>query len=355
MTDRPKDSRDPLAFPCAERLRAAGEVAPPGPAVLEAALSAVRAAAAAEEREAAPGVVRLRPRRVVPRSRKLLVSALAIAAIAAGVSVYPVAGLEGSPPAARAGAAEFLRQVAATEAKGTAVDAPYWKVHMLEADWGRKPSEPEPSYSETPEVNDLTIWRSADAVFFQHGTDGEIVRTPRGGKDWIKVLPGTRIDGLSWEEVKRLPTDAAELKVLLERFFPGGPGPDREAAQFEAYRGTLDYLLMFAPLEPRQRAAVYEVLADMPGLRLIGPVKDSSGRTGTAVETDIRGLRMRLIIDPEGGALLEHTLHYLGGAYDGKLAHRTTFMSSGPEQSIPPYRETSGKGLEQPQESKPAS
>ncbi|MFF3673805.1 CU044_5270 family protein [Streptomyces sp. NPDC002120] len=352
MTDRPKDPRDPMAFPLAERLRAAGEVAAPGPAVLEAALSAVRAAAAAEP-EIAPEVVPLRPRRVVPRSRKLLVSALAIAAIAAGVSVYPVAGLKGSPPAATASAADFLRQVAATESKGTATNAPYWKAHTVQSSWG-KPRNPENGRLETAEVHDWTLWLSADSVFDQDGTDGEIVKTAGFRFQWSPGLPDGSAGILRLEDVKALPSDAAALKAALQRFHPGSPGSDPEADRYLDYFGILENLLMFAPLEPQQRAAVYEVLADMPGLRLVGPVKDSTGRSGTAVETDTHSMRIRLIIDPEEGGLLEETIHYRGGEHDGKIAHRTTVVSAGPEQSIPPYVERPMKGAVQPEQSTPA-
>ncbi|MDX3536926.1 hypothetical protein PV721_21615 [Streptomyces sp. MB09-01] len=154
--------------------------------------------------------------------------------------------------------------------------------------------------------------------------------------------------------MKRLPPDAAALKVALEEFYPGGPGQDSEAAPYSAYLATLDNLLGFAPLEPRQRAAVYEVLADMPGLRLVGPVEDSTGRSGTAVEADTLHSRVRMIIDPEEGGLLETTTHYRGGEHDGKPAHRTTILSAGPQQSIPPYREGPEKGSGRPGQSTPA-
>ncbi|MFB7181535.1 CU044_5270 family protein [Streptomyces sp. NPDC056257] len=342
MTDRPKDPRDPMAFPLAERLRAAGEVAAPGPAVLEAALSAVRAAAAAEP-ETAPEVVPLRPRRVVPRSRKLLVSALAIAAIAAGVSVYPVAGLKGSPPAATASAADFLRQVAAAEAKGTATDAPYWKVHTVDSFWGH-PLDREHRYSEKPTVRDESTWVSAGALFVQDGADGEVRDSGRRStSDWIRYVPSDLTAGFGWDEMKRLPTDAAALKAVLRCMYPKGPGSGSGPGPYLDYMRYLTLLLKFAPLEPKQRAALYEVLADMPGLRLVGPVKDSTGRPGTAVEADFPEMRIRLIVDPQEGDLLEDTTYYRGGEHDGKLAVRTTIVSAGPQQSIPPYWDATEK------------
>ncbi|MFI7357110.1 CU044_5270 family protein [Streptomyces avidinii] len=353
MTDRTTDPLDLLDFPGADRLRAAGEVAAPGPAVLEAALSVVRSAEAAE-RTTAPEMVPLRPRRPGQRTRRLLVSAVAIAAIAAGLSVYPVSGLRGTPPAATAGAADFLRRVAATEAADTATDAPYWKTHTLDAYWG----DPHTTYLErfeTPLVNDRMMWVSSDAVFDQKGADGEIVKTIGFTPHWITPVPGALREDLSWAELKRLPSDAAALKVVLEDFFPGGPGSDSEADAFSAYLASLNRLLTFAPLAPRQRAAVYEVLADMPGLRLAGPVQDSTGRTGTAVEADTRNARIRMIISPGTGGLLEETIYYRGGKYDGKAAKRSTILSAGPQQSIPPYQERLPKGSALPGTGTPAS
>ncbi|MEU9083883.1 CU044_5270 family protein [Streptomyces sp. NPDC048357] len=328
MTDRTPDVLD---FPDADRLRTAGEVARPGPAAVEAALRAVRAAAAAEQSDPVP--VAAAPRRL--RSRRLLVSAVAIAAIAAGVSVYPVSSLRGAPPVATATAADFLRQAAAAEAKGNAADAPYWKVHTVTTVWG-EPVFEETGRSETPEVQDRSMWVGPDSCFLQDG-DGEVFKTLVKQYRWPQSPH--RFQGLTWEEVRQLPTDPAALKTVLSRFFPedprSGPAEDPGADHLSRMRS----LLQFAPLAPRQRAAVYEVLADLPGLRLVGPVKDSTGRAGTAVEWDTRRSRVRMIIGPEGGGVLETTVHYLGGEHDGRIAKRTTTLSAGPEQSVPPYRE----------------
>ncbi|MFJ3514220.1 CU044_5270 family protein [Streptomyces sp. NPDC090131] len=355
MTDRTTDPLDLLAFPGAARLRAAGEVAPPGPAVVEAALAAVRAAEAAE-RAAVPGIVPLRPRSPGQRTRRLLVSAAAIAAIAAGVSIYPVSGLRGSPPAATASAADFLRQVAATEAGDTTTptDAPYWKAHTRNSYWG-DPHSTSIDRFETPLVDDGSSWVSSDSVFGQQGADGEIVKTIGFAPHWIVSVPGARRKDLSWEELKRLPSDAAALKVVLEDFFPGGPGTPGKGDTFTAYMGTLTRLLTLAPLAPPQRAAVYEVLADMPGLRLVGPVQDSTGRAGTAVEADIPNSRIRVIIDPKTRRPLEKTIYYRGGKYDGMPAKRSTILSAGPQQSIPPYQERPPKGSPMPGTGTPAS
>lgn len=55
---------------------------------------------------------------------------------------------------------------------------------------------------------------------------------------------------------------------------------------------------------PEQRAALYQVAARIPGVELLGSVKDSAGRTGIAVAREDGGIRSTLIFDPQTSALL---------------------------------------------------
>jgi RNA polymerase sigma-70 factor (ECF subfamily) len=59
-------------------------------------------------------------------------------------------------------------------------------------------------------------------------------------------------------------------------------------------------------ISPRQRAALYEVAAKIPGVELVGRVRDPVGRTGLAVAMTYpsSGTRAMLVIDPETGVLL---------------------------------------------------
>ena len=56
---------------------------------------------------------------------------------------------------------------------------------------------------------------------------------------------------------------------------------------------------------PAQRAALYEVAARIDGVQLVGPVRDSAGRAGTAVSLDAHGIRFTLVLDPDTSSLLE--------------------------------------------------
>ena len=55
---------------------------------------------------------------------------------------------------------------------------------------------------------------------------------------------------------------------------------------------------------PAQRAALYEVAARIPGVELVGRVRDSAGRSGVAVAMTDDGIRSQLVFDPKTSALL---------------------------------------------------
>ncbi|MCX4782944.1 hypothetical protein [Streptomyces sp. NBC_01264] len=95
-------------------------------------------------------------------------------------------------------------------------------------------------------------------------------------------------------------------------------------------------LLCSAPLEPAVRGALFEVLADTPGITLVGPVKDAAGRTGTAVEMRSDERAWRMVLDPATGMLLEYGIYEPGGAEGDRLVGSDTYLSAEPAWSIPP-------------------
>jgi hypothetical protein len=97
-----------------------------------------------------------------------------------------------------------------------------------------------------------------------------------------------------------IPSDPAALEQLVARSATGTKNP----LAWEEFQVVSD-VLRFAPLSGAQTAAFYQVLADLPGIELVGPVKDALGRPGTAFAVE-RGdpLRAELILDPATGRLL---------------------------------------------------
>ncbi|MFH8366978.1 CU044_5270 family protein [Streptomyces sp. NPDC018031] len=326
-----QDSPDPgtLDFPGADRLRAAGDVAPPSGAAVDAALRAVRAAAAAEraaaERSAedAPAdgaVVVLAPaapgRRRAGRLRPAAVAAVAAAAVITAAAVLPGLRPDGDPDrtvtsTVASGAGTFLRHMAAVAAErpGAPNDAAVWRVRTRVWADGR-------------EASDTTAWvtRDGTAALVR---DGKVSHRPYDAADapvnW--VLFGKR---MSWKNVASLPTAPDELR---ERIVRRSASPSARAEAFT----TIDRLLATSPAGPELRAGLFRVLAGIPGVRLVGDVEDGAGRVGTGVELDRSATSvLRMVLDPRTSRVL---------AFDtverGALVRRTTYLEAGPANGIP--------------------
>jgi hypothetical protein len=95
------------------------------------------------------------------------------------------------------------------------------------------------------------------------------------------------------------PTDTGALRELIEnREFEGGPPGDAET-----YTLLVD-LLRQTQTSPHLRAAIYRVIATLPGLEYVGQVDDGTGRPGNSVGLTSFGNRAEIIIDPNTGELL---------------------------------------------------
>lgn len=106
--------------------------------------------------------------------------------------------------------------------------------------------------------------------------------------------------GPDYQQLIHLPTDPAELQRYIEQHATGG-GP-----RFSDIFSYAENLLTGAPLPPKVTAAVYHVIARLPGMRLIGPTRDPLGRPGVAVGLFFKHQpgRIELILNPKTGVLL---------------------------------------------------
>jgi hypothetical protein len=108
---------------------------------------------------------------------------------------------------------------------------------------------------------------------------------------------------LTFADYADLPTDPEELLELIEsRELVGGP-----AGGWETFMIVGD-LLRETYTAPKVRAALYQVVAELPGVELVGRVVDPGGRPGMAVaytnpSSDAR-TRYELIFDPVTAELL---------------------------------------------------
>ena len=125
----------------------------------------------------------------------------------------------------------------------------------------------------------------------------------------------------------RLPSDP---DALYERLYERARGHS-EGTYRQMFTLVGDALRDPAATTPRQRAALYEVAARIPGVELVGSVRDRSGRDGIAVamRNEPDGTRDTLIFDPQTGALLgEEKVGLAGGFYPaGKAVSYATYSA----------------------------
>ncbi|MER6978464.1 hypothetical protein [Streptomyces carpinensis] len=299
-----------LDFPGAEALQAAGRVEPPAPQAVAQALAAVQAAAHQDSPQ--PPVVASPGRRRLAHGRRILATAVAAAAIAAGVVAYNATEADqpvGHPKhqAQAVSAATFLDHTADVAYARPASSARYWKVRSKASHTGAKPS---------PAI-DCYYARSMDAVYIVTG--GRTHKKP-GTFGW-RLGPK---ELHSWNDLDRLPTDPAQLLTVMNS--------SKEYAGQSAFLQA-GALLGESPAGPKLRAGLYRALARLHGVKLVGTVKDSAGRTGTelvfsgVVSTD------RMVIDPKTSALLETSSVSTKGSDRGKTT-RVTYLSVGPTDKI---------------------
>ena len=89
--------------------------------------------------------------------------------------------------------------------------------------------------------------------------------------------------GPDYQQLINLPTDPAKLRRWIERH---AINPGSTCASGVSDCNTFSFvesLLIGGPLPPKLSAALYRVIADLPGMRLIGPTRDPLGRPGVAI------------------------------------------------------------------------
>jgi hypothetical protein len=124
--------------------------------------------------------------------------------------------------------------------------------------------------------------------------------------------------------------DRAALKAaLLEG------GVSEESALYPSYalnQGA--YALTELPLRPEVRAEVFRLMADLPGVRSLGRMRDPLGREGVGIAVSgpqAGALGVQLIVDPDSGHLLARTdtVPARGSLRPGDAAFSVVFLEAG--------------------------
>jgi len=289
----------------------------PQPAVLSDEARARAAARIGAEVLAASQRVHL-VRRAKRRRRLALASFVSVAAAAALV-IAPTVDLGGGrPDSAQAAAVLVSAAAAAGDQAGGWPHAAYWHVvSTQEYDGVAYPRE---------------MWQGRVAGGALQDTFSFDEKPELSGADGVYtqgLAPAVFAGYFDWAALYALPTDPAELeRVLRNAGEEHGPDPDSQLWS------DIGELQRETPASPALRSALWTVASHIPGVVLVGDVRDSTGRPGTAVERDTTGdhwYRERYIIDRANGDLLEEV------SYDqhGKVTYRMTILSQGPADTAP--------------------
>lgn len=288
-----------LDFPGADELAAAGRVEPPSAQALARALAGIEAAVAAQEAGPADGHKQggavTAPLRGMSARRRVLIGLFTAAAVAVGAVTY--ANTDETPTStgtrseARTDTASvFLDDISTVAASRSVSSGKYWKTHLT--------------------VGDSYLSRSMDFYVVNDGkayTKGQRPDWEFGPKD------------LDWKSLDQLTTDPEKLLQLLRT----PPRPDSISPFDQAVT-----LLGESPASPKLRAGLFKAMAGLKGVKLVGTVKDSTGRGGTALEFAEARSVGRVIVDPRTSSILEYTFTWTAGASKGKVT-RQTFLSVG--------------------------
>jgi hypothetical protein len=178
--------------------------------------------------------------------------------------------------------------------------------------------------SETPAGEPIFLSDAEHQVFVDGGYQTYYLNEDFG--------PGQLEPLLGWEP---LPTEPAELERLVRGLAEGGQQP--------IPYGMFTYIgdLLRDPLTPPEaRAGLFEVAAGLPGIQLLGEMRDAAGREGLAVAMDRWFWREILIFDPATSALLEEQTVYSGpiGAASGPIMSRSTYLEAAVVPDLPARR-----------------
>jgi hypothetical protein len=119
--------------------------------------------------------------------------------------------------------------------------------------------------------------------------------------------------GLKAAQFRQIPATAAGVSALLRHYYaetkcPSHPGSCSTEGQFIWSEALA---LLADPVSAQVRSATFEVMASLPGVRLLGPMTDPLGRPGYGLAAGPNGLSFArfnpvqaAVIDPHTGSLL---------------------------------------------------
>jgi hypothetical protein len=274
--------------------------------------------------------------------------ALGAACAAAAVAVVAIPG--GPTVAPPSAAAAVLDRAALAAADNPTITLGpdqylYSDIHTLAGSYWQWGSPADSAY--TIEAETVQTWVAANGADRRLTTyDGpQQFATPAGHEAWVKAMqagepsiapqtntPSGQYDShdgpggfAAPDDLSQLPTDPATLRQLIDTGKTGlnEVGFPEHAAITPAYTFATAAEILATPAlnsSAALRTALYDVMADTPGIQLLGTASDHSGRSGTEIAGPVgggigsqtpygaNGVRDEVIIDPSTGDVLEINL-----------------------------------------------
>jgi hypothetical protein len=295
-----------------------------------------------------PAAARSAYRRAIARDhrgRRYVVPATGVLGAACAAAVVAVVTIPGGPALAPTSAAAAVLNRAAIAAADTPTItlAPgqylYSEIRTLAGSYWQWGSPADSAYTLQPQT--VQTWVAANGADRRLTTyDGlQQFATPVGHQNWVSAgapsiapesnTPNGQYDsqdgpgGFSApDDLSQLPTAPAALTQLIDT---GKTGLNEVAFQprapvTPAYTFATAAEILATPAlnsSAALRTALYKVMADTPGIQLLGSASDHSGRSGTEIAGPVgggvgsgvpygaNGVRVEVIIDPSTGDVLE--------------------------------------------------
>jgi hypothetical protein len=168
---------------------------------------------------------------------------------------------------------------------------------------------------------DKEAWKAAGSPSGFHPVGADILypstQMPDGGP--LRASDGKYY--LSYLNSSKFPTQPAALQKYMDSFFKITGGP---ATTFLLAGDALQ-----VGASPTLRAALFKLIEHLHGVVLLGPTKDSLGRTGTGVAIDGYGNRYILVFNPTTSAVLgEEIVSAKSATHAGQVIPKGTLVGS---------------------------
>lgn len=163
-------------------------------------------------------------------------------------------------------------------------------------------------------------------VTFAHGTRRVWIEAGKpkiyGHNPTVVLLPGGESEstatsqpytGFPLDNLSHLPTDPAALAQDIEHRKTGLGDINADVDDPSSPAGTFYAAMLILGDKsvggtPALRSALFKVMAEQPGIKLLGRTQTRSGRTGIGLQTppDHNGNIVKVVIDPASGQVLEY-------------------------------------------------